>query len=174
MHSLTWKTFGRVPREVTTWALRKVGVKMTMYDGALTVVRTLDGNGDGFEVKVGLHQGSVAVYDSNGRCFQRGVGWTAMGVLYADDLVLMAESEVEFKHELVVRWKNRMEAKDLTVNVVTQHMVREDYEFGPKVMAVGECLDTIKEDGSHSCRVCGKGVWDKSVRCTSCSKWVHR
>ena len=32
---------------------------MAMYDGALTVVRTLDGNSDSFEVKIGLHQGSV-------------------------------------------------------------------------------------------------------------------
>ena len=30
-----------------------------MYDGALTVVRTLDGDSDSFEVKVGLHQISV-------------------------------------------------------------------------------------------------------------------
>ena len=47
-------------REVTWWALRKAGVGewlvlivMKMYDGTLTVVRTLDYNSDNFEVKVG-------------------------------------------------------------------------------------------------------------------------
>ena len=32
---------------------------VTMYTGAKTVVRTLYGNSNGFEVKLGLHQGSV-------------------------------------------------------------------------------------------------------------------
>ena len=60
------KTF-RVPREVIRWALRKAGVEewlvkavMAMYDvGAQTVVRTTEGDSKGFNVKVGLHQGSV-------------------------------------------------------------------------------------------------------------------
>ena len=75
-----------MPREITRWALRKAGVEewlvlsiMAMYDGALTVVRTLDGDSDRFEVKVGL--------------------------------------------------------------------------------------------ASHSCGTCCKGVWDNSIRCSSCSKW---
>ena len=32
---------------------------MSMYTGAKTVVRTLHGNSNGFQVKVGLHQGSA-------------------------------------------------------------------------------------------------------------------
>ena len=49
-------------REVTRWALRKVGVQewlmkavMAMYEGAHTVVRTT-GNSKTFNVKVGLYQ----------------------------------------------------------------------------------------------------------------------
>ena len=60
------KAFDRVPHEVTRWALRMSGVDewlvsavMSMYEAAKTTVRTSDGNSDSFEVKVGLHQGSV-------------------------------------------------------------------------------------------------------------------
>ena len=56
------KAFDRVPREVIRW----VGVEewlvsavMLMYTGAKTVVRTVYGNSSGFEVKVGMHQGSA-------------------------------------------------------------------------------------------------------------------
>jgi len=54
-----------VPREVISWAMRKLGVEawlllvvLSMYTGAKTVVRTVYGNSKGFEVKVGMHQGS--------------------------------------------------------------------------------------------------------------------
>ena len=60
------KAFDRVPREVMGWALRKLGVDewlirtvMTLYTEACTVVRTYAGLSESFEVKVGLHQGSV-------------------------------------------------------------------------------------------------------------------
>ena len=57
-----------VPIKVTRWALslRKVGVEewlvnavMATYEGAQTVVRTTEGDSKAFNVKVGLHQGSV-------------------------------------------------------------------------------------------------------------------
>jgi len=55
------KAFDRVPREVISWAMRKLGVEewlvsavMSMYTGANTVVRTVYGNSKGFEVKVGI------------------------------------------------------------------------------------------------------------------------
>ena len=62
--------FDRVPREVIIWAMHKLGVKlaveewlvsavMSMYAGAKTVGRTVYGNRKGFEVKVGMHQGSA-------------------------------------------------------------------------------------------------------------------
>ena len=48
------------------WAMRKLGVEErlvsaaeSMYTGAKTVVRTAYGNSSGFEVKVGMHQGSA-------------------------------------------------------------------------------------------------------------------
>ena len=60
------KAYDRVPREVTRWALMKAGVDewlvkavMAMYEGAQTVIRTTEGDSKAFNVKVGLHQGSV-------------------------------------------------------------------------------------------------------------------
>ena len=51
------KAFDRVPREVINWAMCKLGVEeslvstaMSMYTGAKTVVRTVNGNSKGFEV----------------------------------------------------------------------------------------------------------------------------
>ena len=58
------KAFDRVPREVISWAMRKLGVEewpvsavMSTYTGAKTVVRAIYGNSKGFEVKLGMHQG---------------------------------------------------------------------------------------------------------------------
>ena len=60
------KAFDRVPREVIRWAMHKLGVEewlvlavMSMYTGAKTVVRTVYGDSNCFEVKVGMHQGSA-------------------------------------------------------------------------------------------------------------------
>jgi len=60
------KAFDRVSREVIRWAMRKLGVEewwvlaaMSMYTGAKMVVRTVYGNSSGFELKVGMHQGSA-------------------------------------------------------------------------------------------------------------------
>ena len=59
------KASDRVPREVISWAMCKLGVEewlvsavMSTYTGAKTVVRTVYGNSKGSEVKVGMHQGS--------------------------------------------------------------------------------------------------------------------
>ena len=49
------KAFDKVPREVISWAMLKLGVEdwlisavMSMYTGAKTVVRTVYGNSEGF------------------------------------------------------------------------------------------------------------------------------
>jgi len=60
------KASDRIPRKAIRWAMRKSGVEewlvsavMSIYTGAKTVVRTVCGNSSGFEVKVGMHQGSA-------------------------------------------------------------------------------------------------------------------
>ena len=83
------------------WALRKLGVDewlihtvMALYTGACTVVRTDAGLSESFEVKVGLHQGSVlspllfaALMDV---VSSEAISGLPSESLYADDLVLMA------------------------------------------------------------------------------------
>ena len=98
------KAFDRVPREVISWAMHKLGVEewlvsavMSMCAGAKTVVRTVFGNSKGFEVKVGMHQGSglipllfVIVMEAISREFRVALPWE---LLYADDLAVIAETE---------------------------------------------------------------------------------
>jgi len=69
-----------------------------MYVGARTLVRSVHGNSDNFEVEVGMHQGSalspllfVMVMEAVSR------GALPWELLYADDLVVMAESEEELE-----------------------------------------------------------------------------
>ncbi|RUS86150.1 hypothetical protein EGW08_006098 [Elysia chlorotica] len=94
------KAFDRVPRKVIWWALRKLGVEewtvrlvQGMYANARSQVRVDDGYSEEFEVKVGVHQGSVlspllfiVVLEALSREFRSGVPWED---LYADDLVII-------------------------------------------------------------------------------------
>jgi len=68
-----------------------------MYTGAKTVVRTAYGNSNGFEVKIGMHQGSalcpllfVIVTEALSREFRVALPWE---LLYTDDLVVIAETK---------------------------------------------------------------------------------
>ena len=74
-----------------------VKVVMAMYEAAQTVVRTTEGDSKAFNVKVGLHQGSdlspplfVIVMEMISRELRAGL---PLELLYADDLILMAESQ---------------------------------------------------------------------------------
>ena len=69
---------------------------MVMYKSARTAVRTKQGRGKEFEVKVGVHQWSVLspllivnVMDILTHEVREGLPWE---LLYADDLVLVAQS----------------------------------------------------------------------------------
>ena len=93
------KAFDRVPKEVTNWAMCKMGVEewlvsavMSMYTGAKTVVRTVYGNSKGFE--------------AISREFRVALPWE---LLYADDLAVIAETEEELIKSLNV-WKDNVES----------------------------------------------------------------
>ena len=92
---------------------------MVMYEGAQTVVRTTEGNSKAFNVKVELHQGSVLtpllfviVMEMISRELRADL---PLELLYADDLILMAESE-ESLRDKIVKWKSWLEAKCLRMN----------------------------------------------------------
>ena len=80
---------------------------MSMYIGAKTVVRTVYGNSKGFEVKVGMHQGSglspllfVIVMEAISGEFRVALPWE---LLYADDLAVIAETEEELIKSMKLR-----------------------------------------------------------------------
>ena len=112
------KAFDRVPREVLWWALRRLGVDewivsviKAMYVDAVRISGKVSRE---FDVKVGVHQGSVLspllfiiVLEALSRNFKQGL---PMELLYADDLVLMAETE-ELLVERINVWKAGMEEK---------------------------------------------------------------
>jgi len=167
------KAFDRVPREVISWAMRKLGVEewlvlavMSMYTGAKTAVGTLCGNNKGYEVKVGMHQGSalspllfVIVMEAISKEFRVAVPWE---LLYADDLAVIAETE----EELIKRfneWKDNVESKGMKVSINKT-----------KIMINGERQKVRQKAVRWPCGVCRKGVWSNSLQCTSCQKWVQK
>ena len=97
------KAFDRVPRKVIWGVMRKLGVEewiLKLVQGMYENVRTRVWFGecltDKFEVKVGVHQGSVLspllfiiVLEALSQDFRAGVPWED---LYADDLVIIADS----------------------------------------------------------------------------------
>ena len=80
-----------------------------------------------FSVRVGVHQGSVLstllfiiVLEALSREFREGL---PMELLYADDLVLVAETE-ELLMEKLRKWNRGMELKSLRVNIGKTKVMR--------------------------------------------------
>ena len=167
------KAFDRVPRKVIWWALRKLGVEewivrlvQGMYANARSRVRVGEGYSEEFEVKVGVHQGSVLspllfiiVLEALSREFRSRVPWED---LYADDLVIIAESLEECVRRLLT-WKEAMEKKGLRVNAGKT-----------KIMIYGTGLDLLQSSGEFPCAVCRTGVGSNSIFCNDCKHWVHK
>ena len=167
------KAFDHVPRKVIWWALRKLCVEewivrlvQGMYANARSLVRVGEGFSKEFEVKVGVHQGSVLspllfiiVLEALSREFRAGVPWED---LYADDLVIIADSLEECVRRLLI-WKEAMEKKGLRVNAGKT-----------KVMICGTGLDLLQSSGEYPCAVCRTGVGNNSIYCNGCKLWVHK
>jgi len=90
------------------------------YTGAKTVVRTVYGNSNSFEVKVGMHQGSalspllfVIVMETLSREFRVALPWE---LLYADDLGIIAETEDDLIKRLN-EWKDFVQNRGVRVNM---------------------------------------------------------
>lgn len=165
------KAFDRVPRKVIWWALRRKGVIereiqaiIDMYDGVRTAVKLEDDRSDWFEVKVGVHQGSVlspllfaVVLDEITKDVREGI---PKEFLYADDLVLIGESWTEVE-ERYAKWKIALKEKGLKINVSKT-----------KAFCTGE--EIITPSQKYPCSVCGRRVGSNSIKCGVCTKWVHK
>ena len=117
-----------------------------------------------FEVKVGVHQGSVLspllfaiVMDAVTENVEKGM----KEFLYADDLVIMGDSWEEVE-EKFVRWKGTLESKGLKVNVNKTKGMR----VGKKSSSVISAIDP--------CAICGKRAMRNSIQCVKCGYWVHK
>ena len=156
------KSFDGVPKDVVRWALMKLGVDewlirtvMALYTDACTVVSTDAGLSESFEVKVGLHQGSVLipllvtavmyVISSEAR------SGLPSECLYADDLLIMAPT-MEQLGRCVAEWRASLLDNGLKVNAGKSN-----------VMVGSSDWKMIVNSGKWPCGICGKGVQANSV-----------
>ena len=137
-----------------------------IYANARSRVHVMEGYSEEFEVRVGVHQGSVLspllfiiVLEALSREFRSGVPWED---LYAGDLVIIAESLQECVRRLST-WKEAMEEKELIVNAGKM-----------KIMICGTGLDFLQSSGEFPCAVCRTGVGSNCIFCNGCKYWVHK
>ena len=115
-------------------------------------------------MKVGVHQGLVLslllfiiLLEALSGEFRSGVPWED---LYADDLVIIAESLEECVRRLLT-WKEAIEKKGLRINA-------------GKTKICGTGLDLLQSSGEFPCLVCRTGVGSNSIFCNGCKHWVHK
>jgi len=100
--------------------MASIGSNVCVHRCAKIVVRTVYGNSEVFEVKVGMHESSalspllfVIVMEAISREFRVALPWE---LLYADDLAVTAETEDELIKRLN-EWKDNVESKGMRVNM---------------------------------------------------------
>jgi len=144
-----------------------------MYEDATTAVRVNGRDNKAFGVSVSVHQGSlhspllfVIVQVAYWREFREGLPvelseGLPMELLYADDLVLIAEME-ELLVEKIQKWKQSMKEKGLRVNLGKTKVMKCEARFRP-----------TENLGKKPFGVCKKGVGSGSINCNQCSQWIH-
>ena len=88
--------------------------------------------------------------------------WVPWKDLYADDLVISAESLKECVRGLLT-WKEAKEEKGLRVNAGKT-----------KIMICGTGLDLLQSSGAFPCAVCHNEVASNNIFCNGCKHWVHK
>ena len=81
-------------------------------------------------------------------------------LLYADDLVVIAETEEDLIKRLN-EWKNHVENRGMRINMNKT-----------KVMISGECQKPVQK-AARLYGVCGTSVGSNSIQC-NCQKWGHK
>jgi len=99
----------------------------------------------------------VVVMEALSREFRVALPWE---LLYTDDLVVIAETEDLIKR--LNEWKDFVENRGMTVKMNKA-----------KVMISWEWHKVMQKAVRWPCGVCGRGVGNNSIQCTSCQKLVH-
>ena len=147
------KAYDKVPREEVWYCMIKSGLEerhvrivQDMYDDCTTTVRCAVGVTVGFEVKVGLHQGSALcpclfamLMDRMTDEIREEAPWTMM---FADDIVICSESK-EHVEEKLESWRYALERKGLKVN-------RRKTEY--------MCVNERQDNGSGAVKMQGEEV----------------
>ena len=161
------KSLDRVPRKVLWWAMRRVGVEKwviravkAMYENAKSRVCLNGQFSDELNIKVGVLSPLLFIIfmETLLREFKVGCPWE---LIYAEDLVLMAETLEDLKKKRTI-WKDNIEAKGLRVNVNKTKLACSKHNLSDK-------SDPVK----WPCSICRKGVGSISIFYQSCSHWVH-
>ena len=120
------------------------------------------GESRAINAKVGVHQGSVLspllfiiVLEALSREFREGL---PMELLYADDLVLIAETIITREGE---EMEGGMEKKGLRVNAGKTKIMWCRLSMRLRIL-------------EHPCSGCKKEVGDNLVFCVECLRWVHK
>ena len=143
-----------------------VRLVLGMDTNARSRVRVGEGYSEEFKVKVSVHQGSILspllfiiVLEALSQEFCSGVPWED---LYADDLVIIAESLEECVSRPLT-WKEAMKKKGLRVNAGKT-----------KIMICRMGLDLLQSSGGFPCAICHNGVGSNSIFCNGCKYWVQK
>jgi hypothetical protein len=93
------KAYGKVPRNVLSWALQKNKVLTNYITLIVTNIQTCDRDTNDFSINIGLYQGLTSspylfalVMDEVTRDIQVSIPWC---MLFRDDVVLVDESRTE-------------------------------------------------------------------------------
>ena len=115
-----------------------------------------------FNVQEGVHQGSVRspllfiiVFVALSREFQTGFPWE---LLYADDLVIIADTKDELLCKLYLWKKKHLEAKGLRANMGKT-----------KIMICSKNLHSLKDSRKHP-----GGVCPNSIFCDGCQSRIYK
>jgi hypothetical protein len=174
------KAYDRIPRNVMWWALDKhkvptkyVTLIKDMYNNAVTSVRTNDGNTDYFPIKIGLHQGLALspylfalVMDEVTRDIQGNIPWC---MLFADDVVLVDESQTEVNRKLEL-WRQTLESKGFKVSRTKTEYMR--CNFGNATHEEGEMsLEGQVVPKKDTFRYLGSMLWkDENIDADICHR----
>ena len=117
-----------------------------MYSNARSCVHVGEGYSEEFEVKVGVHQGSVL-----------------SPLLFIVLEALSCEFRCRVPSEDLLTWKEAMEEKGLRVNAGKT-----------KIMICGTGRYLLQSSGQFPSAVCRTGVGSNSIFCKGCKHWVHK